>query len=437
MHGMIYKFFCLAIFIGVMALGLVACSNSYSSLADISEEKPSSEIFSSSSFVVSSSSFADSLESSSSSFLSSSSVKFSSSSDSSEIVSVVALVTDTFEVFAFGALNIDIVADSFLTRFDYGDVVSVMVLGYDTLDVPVVANYGDVFPGEFFLYVASGLNYLKLEARYGQMAEVIGLGRGAEFPIEIVIQMKEKGGYAEHLENLNSLAISYSAEAYPELSVADFANFRMVRTTGMGEGRLFRSSSPVDPSIGRNKYADSLAKVVGIKTFVNLANSEEYAESYNGFAQSYYATQNVVYLDVLPGFANTPFKEGFVKGLRYMVEREGPYLWHCTYGMDRTGYTIAVLEALMGATADEIKADYVATHKNFYSVTGGEQVALTAKQAELIQAIIVRLMRNAYKTEDVDISDFDNVDLAAATEQYLLSLGLEQPEIDALKARLK
>ena len=353
------------------------------------------------------------------------------------MISVTALVTDTFEVFAFGSLNIDIVADSFLTKFDYGDVVSVMVPGYDTLDVPVVASYGDVFPGEFLLYVTSGLNYLKLEARYGQMAEVIGLGRGAEFPIEVAIRMKEKGGYAEHLQNLNTLAMSYSIEAYPELSVADFANFRMVRTTGMGEGRLYRSSSPVDPSIGRNKYADSLASVAGVKTFVNLANSKEYAELYDGFAQSYYATQNVVYLDLQPGFVNTPFKEGFVKGLRYMVEHDGPYLWHCTYGMDRTGYTIAVLEALMGATADEIKADYVVTHKNFFSVTGGVQVALTPKQAELIQAIIVRLMRNAYKVENVDISDFENVDLAAATEKYLLSLGLEQHEIDSLMARLK
>ena len=91
----------------------------------------------------------------------------------------------------------------------------------------------------------------------------------------------------------------------------------------------------------------------------------------------------------------------------------------------------------MGATAEEIKADYAATHKNFYSVSGGRQVALTAKQAELIQAIIVRLMRNAYKVEGIDISDFENADLAAATEKYLLSLGLEQHEIDSLRARLK
>ena len=340
-------------------------------------------------------------------------------------------------MFAFGSLNIDIAADSFLTMFDYGDVITVMLPGYDTLDVPVVASYGDVFPGEFFLYAAEGLGYVKLEARYGQMAEVIGLGRDAEFPVGVVIRMKEKGGYVDHLENLNSLLISYSAEAYPELSIEDFANFRMVSTTGMGEGALYRSSSPVDPSIGRNTYADSLAAVAGVKTFVNLANNREYAETYEGFAESYYAAQNVVYLDVQPAFVNSPFKEGLVTGLRFMVEHEGPYLVHCTYGMDRTGYTIAVLEALMGATAEELKTDYVKTHQNFFSMDGGRHVALTSKQVELIQAIIVRLMRNAYKAEGVDISDFENVDLAAATEKYLLALGLEQDEIDALKERLR
>jgi hypothetical protein len=70
-------------------------------------------------------------------------------------------------------------------------------------------------------------------------------------------------------------------------------------------------------------------------------------------------------------------------------------------------------------------------------VNGDKQVALTAKQVELIQAIIVRLMRNAYKVEGVDISDFENADFAVATEAYLLSLGMEKSEIEALKNRLK
>ena len=361
-----------------------------------------------------------------------------SSSSTDELVSVsTTIVEDTFEIFNLGRVNLDVVADSFLTRFHYGDVVTVMIAGYDTVDVPVVANYSDAFPGEFFLYVSEGLNAINLEARYGQMAEVIGLGRDSKFPIDVVVQMKEKGGYVDHLENLKSLTLAYSPESYSDLSIEEFANFRMVRTTGMGEGVLYRSSSPIDPSIYRNAIADSLAALAGVKTFLNLADDKRYAEEYNGFAESYYATQNVVYLTVDPTFANTLFKEGLVKGLRYMIEHDGPYLVHCTYGMDRTGFTIAVLEALMGATADEIKADYATTHKNFYNVVDGKHVGLTEKQVELLQAIIVRLMQNAYKTEGVDISNFENADLVAATEKYLFALGMEQSEIEALKSRLK
>lgn len=361
-----------------------------------------------------------------------------SSSSTDELVSVsTTIVEDTFEIFNLGRVNLDVVADSFLTRFHYGDVVTVMIAGYDTVDVPVVANYSDAFPGEFFLYVSEGLNAVDLEARYGQMAEVIGLGRDSKFPIDVVVQMKEKGGYVDHLENLKSLTLAYSPESYPDLSIEEFANFRMVRTTGMGEGVLYRSSSPIDPSIYRNAIADSLAALAGVKTFLNLADDKRYAEEYNGFAESYYATQNVVYLTVDPTFANTLFKEGLVKGLRYMIEHEGPYLVHCTYGMDRTGFTIAVLEALMGATADEIKADYATTHKNFYNVVDGKHIGLTEKQVELLQAIIVRLMQNSFKTAGVDISDFENADLASATEKYLLALGMEKSEIDALRDRLK
>ena len=361
-----------------------------------------------------------------------------SSSSTDELVSVsTTIVEDTFEIFNLGRVNLDVVADSFLTRFHYGDVVTVMIAGYDTVDVPVVANYSDAFPGEFFLYVSEGLNAVDLEARYGQMAEVIGLGRDSKFPIDVVVQMKEKGGYVDHLENLKSLTLAYSPESYPDLSIEEFANFRMVRTTGMGEGVLYRSSSPIDPSIYRNAIADSLAALAGVKTFLNLADDKRYAEEYNGFAESYYATQNVVYLTVDPTFANTLFKEGLVKGLRYMIEHDGPYLVHCTYGMDRTGFTIAVLEALMGATADEIKADYATTHKNFYNVVDGKHVDLTTKQVELLQAIIVRLMQNSFKTAGVDISDFENADLSAATERYLLALGMEKSEIEALKSRLK
>jgi len=44
---------------------------------------------------------------------------------------------------------------------------------------------------------------------------------------------------------------------------------------------------------------------------------------------------------------------------------------------------------------------------------------------------------DGFKTAGVDISDFENADLASATEKYLLAFGMEKSEIEALKSRLK
>lgn len=89
-------------------------------------------------------------ESSSSDYALSSSVVISSSSADGLVSISTTVMEDTLEIFAFGGVKLDVVADSFLTKFDYGDIVTVMIAGYDTVDVPVVAGYGYVFPVNSF-----------------------------------------------------------------------------------------------------------------------------------------------------------------------------------------------------------------------------------------------------------------------------------------------
>lgn len=91
----------------------------------------------------------------------------------------------------------------------------------------------------------------------------------------------------------------------------------------------------------------------------------------------------------------------------------------------------------MGASAEEIEKDYVKTYDNYYNVVDGKQQRLTESQLDWFQALIVRNMKMAYGDAGVDIDDFENVDLAKATEQYLEKLGLSKKEIADLKARLK
>ena len=91
----------------------------------------------------------------------------------------------------------------------------------------------------------------------------------------------------------------------------------------------------------------------------------------------------------------------------------------------------------MGATAEEIQDDYAKTYTNYFDVVDGKQVALTKEQKDLARWQIRWNMMTAYEVEGIDISDFENADLAAATEKYLLAIGLEKSEIESIKKHLK
>ena len=360
------------------------------------------------------------------------------------------LLPDGPNMLEYGHLDFDFAADGFLAVFDHGDVATVELAGYDTLVVPVVGDYDDVSVGEYLLRVAPGKPYLTLGVNYGQLGLLLGVvepaGEGAEKPYRLAdpersvrarIVMKEKGGYLEELARRDYQNMADSPESYPDLSPAEYANFREIATTGMGRGRLYRSSSPIDPVFSRNRRADSLAREAGVAVFVNLADTEAGARAREGFESSYYATREVVFLGLPAAFMSARFKEGFAEGLRFMAGREGPYLVHCTLGKDRAGFASAVLEALMGASGAEIRADYAKTYRNYYNVVDGVQVPLDSAQTEWFADVIENNMKSAYADVGAEIGDFGGSGLAAATELYLEKIGLEKAEIAALKSRLK
>ena len=335
-------------------------------------------------------------------------------------------------------INLLYPVDSFLAEFEIGDIVTVEIAGYDTLEMPVVESISDVPLAGLLVSARAGSDYVSLGINYGSFSDIIGLTDENDF-IELVVTLKEKGGYLQGLEIMRTAMYMDSyKESYPDLSIAEFANFREVRTKGMGEHKLYRSSSPIYMYLGRNYYADSLAKEAGVATFINFADLEDGARSYKGFETTYYSTQNAIFLGVPPEFFSSIFQEGLVKGLRYMIEHEAPYLVHCTYGMDRTGFTIAVLEALMGATVEEIQADYAKTFSNFYyTLVDGAPVALNEQQVDFFKSVVIRNLRAVFNAKGIHVPDTGSADWATATESFLVKLGMTTQEISALKDRLK
>lgn len=365
-------------------------------------------------------------------------------SASAQKIEGLTLLPDGSDMLKYGNPDIGLAADTMLETFELGDIVTVTVEGYGTYDVPVCSNYDDVFMGEKLLRTVPGKPQLCLAINYGQLGMEMGIiekapagadyayqvKEGIEFPINVTIEMKEKGGYVDRLA-LGMLNRTDDREDYSELTDEEFANFREITTTGIAPATLYRASSPINPDLERNTFADKAAEAAGIKTFINLSDSESVAKDFDGFDESYYSKQNVIYLSLPVTFTSDTFKEGLAEGLRFIIANEGPYLFHCAEGKDRAGLTAAILEALMGADIDEIKDDYAKTYINYYDVQDGKQQPIAPDVMDTIREIIVRNMTASFESEDITAHT-----LADAAEQYLLAIGMTADEITALRGKL-
>ena len=112
-----------------------------------------------------------------------------------------------------------------------------------------------------------------------------------------------------------------------------------------------------------------------------------------------------------------------------MIAHEGPYLVHCTEGKDRTGFVCMLLEALCGASYDELIDDYMITYENYYGITKENDPS----KYEIIVSDVF-LPRLQFITGD----NFDptKADLSKCAEEYLKSAGLTDSEIFEIKRKL-
>lgn len=352
------------------------------------------------------------------------------------------IIPDGADMLKYGHLDIDINADEFLAEIPLDTQVTIEIEGYGTYEhIPVCASYDDVASGSMLLRAVSGKTYLIFAINYGQIAVQEGIVdlapegsattyqvcEDVTFPINVTIT--EEDGKVENV--LSNLIRTDVRSDYADLTDAQFANFREISIGNILPGTLYRSSSPINPEIGRNTYADAAAAEAGVKTFINLADNEAEATAYPGYAESYYSAQNHIFLGLPVAFTTDTFKSGLAEGLRYIINNEGPYLVHCTEGKDRAGLTAAILECLCGATYEEVLDDYVETYRNYYSVEEGTHRALTEKELTAIEGVIIDNLKLAF---GVEINE--TTDLAEAATAYLKDIGLTDEEIEALKDAL-
>lgn len=325
----------------------------------------------------------------------------------------------------YGNIATDVTLTAFTgAGYEPGDILTVTV-GGQSVAAPYGDAYSNVDTGKVIVVPDKDAGTITVAINMGDFAGTYNVKAGDA----VSFSMKQKAGYLEEykLRNIDSLRTNnrsdYSSDAV-------FANFRPIVMGNIAPGVLYRSSSPVNPELGRNTYADALTKAAGIKTVLNLADSDAVMKSYPGYAGSYYSTLNVIPLDMGVDFSAPDFSAKLKTGLEYMISHEGPYLNHCTEGKDRTGFVSALLEALMGGTLDQIVNDYMISYENFYHIEKGPGSYDRIAKSN----ILPELRMIAGVDENTDLS---KVDLQKAAENYLTgTVGLTPDQVAALKTVL-
>lgn len=244
---------------------------------------------------------------------------------------------------------------------------------------------------------------------------------GIRFPLETEIVRTCTGGARANL-SLAALRRTNARKDYPALTDAEFANARAMDLPGIAPGAIVRSSSPADPSLGRNAAADAAARAAGVRAVFDMADTDAAFRAFPGASETYAAS--------LPAFrrplgvdpAADDFARDLADGFRFLLAYDTPWLLHCKEGQDRTGFACALLGLLAGAPVEVVETDYLESFRLYYGVGPGHEAR------EPLRANLRTVLARAFRGEAPS---------PAAARAYLLRGGLTAEETETLAAKLR
>ena len=331
----------------------------------------------------------------------------------------------------FGGVYVLVTIDDFnALGFTYGDSLNVSFSnGYTLEGLPYYNGYYTQ-TGEPLVVAYPGYPYVKVCINNGDdLFEVAGLSESDR----ATITLKEKAAF---FSIQNARDIHYKDDRSLFDSDEMFANFRAVSAGQIKANTLYRSASPCDNQHNRASYVDTLMGQAGVKLIIDLADNDEKIAGYmqkedfnSPYFKTLYEQNSVVPLALNTNYGSEAFQKKLLKGLEAMAASSGPYLVHCTEGKDRTGFVCMLLEALCGATYQEIVDDYMITYQNYYRITKESD----PDRYDVIVHEVLEPMIKLVVGKDVDLK---TADYAALTAAYLTNAGMTAQQVEALRAGL-
>lgn len=332
----------------------------------------------------------------------------------------------------FNGVYIEKTIDEFNSLgFEYGDSVDITFSnGYKLDDVPYYSGYY-CKTGDPLLVAYPGYDYIYACINNSDSLWEIGNFKAGD---TASIILKEKGKYKKNQELLN---IEYTDNRNDYDSDEIFANFRNVRVGNIKENILYRGASPIDNHHKRAKYANDLIESVNIKYDIDLSDNENEIQKHfsaDDFASDYfkslYDDGKVSISTMTMNYKSKAFAEKVVKVLTDMSKNEGPYYIHCVDGKERTGFVLAVIEGLAGATYEEIVADYMKTYDNYNGVNENtNKEKYDALKIDLIDEMLRYIADDDPWTGNgtIELSDLDWVNVMG---RYLTKNGMSDEDIE-------
>ncbi len=335
-------------------------------------------------------------------------------------------------------------ADMAKAGIKYTDLLKVKIGNISLDSVPYVTSFNEVaiLSPSYVDYNAKGDDY-----GFGMLNGDFHAYIGGNVGDTCIMTVQKQEGYKDTYLLMKSV---YPEGRRPDETAEEYANFRMVTTSNIARGVLYRSSNPLNcaKNPGRYAVADSLAETVGIRTEIDLADTPEQVSAYMktaGYASQYcpqlFLDGRTMACGMMANSFHSDFKQKMGKAVRFMIANRPPYLIHCNEGKDRCGFVCMVLEALTGATLDELRHDYMTTMQNFYKVEYKDK-SYDLRQKLSIDRMIW-LLGHEEALEDYTKIQWDNslqqlpdMDLRSAARKYLMNCGLTEAELQQLHSIL-
>ena len=248
----------------------------------------------------------------------------------------------------------------------------------------------------------------------------------------MTIRLKEANKYSSIQKALGQV---YSLEYSDYDSSEEFCNFRALPGGDLKDGFLFRGASPVDNSRNRAAYTDQLLKQNSIAYVIDLADSKENMQEYlseEGFNSPYtaglYENDRISLLNMSSSYQSEEYKHKVAIGMKEMLHASGPVYIHCMEGKDRTGFVCMLLEALAGASYEEMRDDYMKTYDNYYDVSSTKT---PEKYDAIVKLYFDPFVSYLHGTDNME--ELKNADYVQDAMRHLIAGGMTQAEVDQLQ----